>query len=86
MRPLKRKRNFALAVILISLTILSTSCRSLPEERTDPIKIEWPTPPHPAGQVWVKDGMVYMPLDYWLQLIEYIVDVDAIRQKIEIIE
>lgn len=86
MLQLKRKRNFILAVILISLVILLISCRSLPEEKTDPIEIEWPTPPNPAGQVWVKDGTVYMPLEYWLLIVEYIVDVDAVRQKIKIIE
>ena len=67
--------------------LLLTSCQSSPVEvEPIPIEIEWPTPPDPPNQVGIKDGIVYMPLDYWISLIEYVVDVERVRQTYEALE
>jgi len=34
----------------------------------------------------MQDGMVYVPLDFWIQLAEYIVDVERVRQTVEAVK
>lgn len=77
----KRKRKYILAVILISLIILLISCQTNPPV-VEPVKIDlvFPVFPTPQG-VTMTDGIVSMPLDYWLLITEYKIDVDAVKQK-----
>ena len=83
----RKKRNCVPVLILIALTLLLTSCQSSPVEvEPIPIEIEWPYPPDPTGIVWMKDGIAYMPLEYWLQLAEYVVDVERVRRTYETLE
>ncbi len=87
MRRQRKKRSCVPVLILISLTLLLASCQSSPVEvEPIPIEIEWPYPPDPVGQVQMRDGIIYMPLEYWLQLAEYVVDVERVRRTYETLE
>lgn len=68
------------------MTALLMSCQTLPPEivtvieyRDRPIpEINWPQFPDPKGIVKQNaDGSVSMPLDYWLKLTKYVIDVEA---------
>lgn len=43
--------------------------------------LEFPTPPDPAGFVTVEDDSVIVDIEWWIQLAEYMVDVDATRKR-----
>jgi hypothetical protein len=69
---------------------LSISCQSSPEVVT---KIEtvvppltFPTPPDPVGFVEVdpETGDVIVEVEWWVQLAEYMVDVDTARRQYEL--
>ena len=55
----------------------------------EPVKIDlvFPVFPEPAGQATYDDetGIVSMPLDYWLQIAEYAIEVDEVKQKYNIL-
>ncbi len=62
------------------------SCQTSPEviEKTaPPPPIEWPTPPDPQGYIEVsEDGeTVYVDTELWVQIAEYMVDVQAVKEK-----
>ena len=71
-----------LAAILLGLTLLSSCCTTCP--KVVPPALSWPAFPDPAGKVTrTADGEITMPLDYWLAISMYAVDVDAIRKIVE---
>ena len=75
-------RNCVVALILIILV----SCQSLPiEEELVLAEIEWPRPPDPV-QIGIRDSVVYMPLDFWILVVEYIIDVEELRKTYEAME
>lgn len=53
------------------------------EKTSPPPKIEFPNVPDPEGEVEVIEDYVKVTIDYWIRLAEYMVDVDAVRQKYE---
>jgi len=61
------------------------SCGTCPEtpEPIEPlkIKIEWPAFPLP-GEVTMAEGVVSMPLDYWLLIAEYKIEIDRLHKII----
>lgn len=50
------------------------------------VPVEWPTFPDPAGQVTLAEGVVSMPLDYWLAVARYAVEVERVRGVLEAVE
>ena len=65
--------------------LLSMSCGTCPEspKPIEPlkIKIEWPIFP-PPDQVTMAEGVVSMPLDYWLLIAEYKIEIDRLHKII----
>ena len=57
------------------------SCQSCPEP-IEPVKLDldFPVFPTPSG-VTMTDNIVSMPLDYWLLITDYAIDVDAVKKK-----
>ena len=53
----------------------------------EPVKIDldFPVFPTPAG-VTMADNIVSMPLDYWLLITDFAIDVDAVRKIYELKE
>jgi len=53
----------------------------------EPVKIDlvFPVFPEPAGQATYNDdtGIVSMPLDYWLLITDYKIDVNGVKNKYE---
>lgn len=43
--------------------------------------LNFPTPPDPAGFVTVEDNSVVVDIEWWIQLAEYMIDVDAVRKQ-----
>jgi hypothetical protein len=70
-----------MVLMLGALMLLSVSCRTSPAPEIEPIKIplDWPAFP-PPNEVVMAEGMVSMPLDYWLQITEYVVDIERLRK------
>lgn len=65
--------------MLISLLLLSISCQTRPAT-VEPVSVEinFPVFPNPAGNVTLHpDGTVSMPLEYWLKIAEYKLEVDT---------
>lgn len=83
MKKPRRGKTVCIVVLMLSaLTLLSVSCRTCPETpEIEPLKIplSWPTWPTP-DEVSMEDGVVSMPLEYWLQVTEYVIEVDRIRK------
>jgi len=83
--PRKKRTVCIMALMMIALMLLSMSCGTCPEtpEPIEPlkIKIEWPVFP-PPDQVTMEEGIVSMPLDYWLRITEYVIDVDRLHKII----
>lgn len=86
--------KFQLAILLLILLVVSTSCQTCPpsaapieviEYRDRPMPVvNWPTFPDPEGQVErMPDGRIVMTLTYWLAVTRYVIDAEA---GIEIIE
>ena len=75
-----------MALIVINLMLLLGSCGTFPEapEPIEPlkIKIEWPTIPPPNEVYMTVDGVVSMPLTYWLRIVEYVIDVERLHKII----
>lgn len=62
----------------LALVLALAGCKTVPAPRPSPVvKITWPTFPSPAGKVTIKDGMVTMSAEYWLEIYGYVVDVEA---------
>jgi len=87
----RRNRNAKSAIILILLTALMPlliSCQSSPEVVTETETVvpplEFPTPPDPQGFVTVEGEEVIVDIEWWVQLAEYMVDVDAVRKRYEL--
>jgi hypothetical protein len=80
-------------VTLIGLTLLLASCLTSPKPTLPSIGLDWPALPDPTGKVLYIDeetcgvagGMVVMPLEYWLALGRYVVDVERVRKQVEIL-
>ena len=84
---LRRKRTVCIMALIVSvLMLLSTSCGTCPETPApiEPlkIKVEWPTIPPPEEVYMTADGIVSMPLAYWLRIIEYMIDVERLHKII----
>lgn len=61
--------------------LLCASCASCPDVAAPPI--DWPVwPAIPEGLI-MKDGMVVVPLDYWLAVVEYAVSVRRVQDSLE---
>ena len=78
----KRKTVCKLVMILLILTTLLISCKTLPNTVVNPIQIEteFPSPYDENGKAIVtfeNDGNVKMPLWYWLKITEYVIDVET---------
>ncbi len=65
--------------------LLSISCRTTPTPAVE-IAIDWPVFPNPRGVVSLDDGIVSMPLDYWLLVTGYEISVREVRGRIEAAE
>ena len=82
---MKRKfKGFGLVLIANVLTLQLISCATgttAPDQVG--LVIEWPNFPDPEGLVEMQDGVVTMPLDYWLQVAEYVVAVRRARAQVE---
>ncbi len=63
--------------------LLSISCRTAPTPAVVEITIDWPAFPNPRGIVSLDDGIVSMPLDYWLLVTGYEISVREVRGRIE---
>jgi len=46
--------------------------------------LEFPSPPDPQGFVNVEGEEVIVDIEWWVQLAEYMVDVDATRKRYEL--
>ena len=83
-RKLKIKLLFVVGIALPILTIPLTSCRSCP--RND---LFWTDPPSPIvdGESVVKHDPekqeVIMPDWYWFNLMDYIIDTEANKEKLK---
>jgi len=67
-----------LAALMLSVSLLAlTSCVHCPP--TVEIPLEWPDFPPPPDTVAMDDGVVSMPLEYWLEVAAYAVAVDRVR-------
>ncbi|MCP4159102.1 MAG: hypothetical protein GY760_03430 [Deltaproteobacteria bacterium] len=86
MKREKRNRKLGLAVKVIMLVLLLTSCASSPVKIKVvlPPEIKFPVPPDPVGVEYSEDGeIVYVPYELWLKIADYYIDVDAVRQLYE---
>jgi len=45
--------------------------------------ITWPELPDPSKYVTMANGVVSMPLSYWMDLTRYIIDMEAAREIVE---
>jgi len=70
------------AAMLTVLLLLWGCCTTSPVVCPDPPPVQWPTWPDPVGKASLADGVVSMPLDYWLAVARYAVDVEAVRKII----
>lgn len=80
MRHRKRRKNCGLVLLVIALMLLVGSCQTCPPE-IEPAKIQIDWPAVPAGDAVLTDDdvTVAIPLDYWLKLVEYFIEVDGIH-------
>lgn len=87
----KRSDRYASKLTLaIALALLLTSCASSPEtvtvvETVAPPPITFPTFPYPDGFVTVSDDgeTVILDTEYWIQIAEYAIDVNAAQRQYE---
>lgn len=84
LRALKR------AILSIACALALTSCAtspSVPEPLPPPVSLPlaWPILPPPPDSLSLDDAetTVLVPLDYWLEIVEYIRRVDAIRRQLD---
>ncbi len=76
------RTRWQLALMLSVLTLLSACCTTSPVVGPSLPALEWPAFPAPDG-VTLADGVVSMPLDYWLGIARYAVDVERVREIID---
>lgn len=79
-----RRRCAKAAILPIALALLLTSCVTQPDAQIEyvlPPALEWPIFPDPTGHVEVIDSGLLVDFDYWVRIADYVVDVDALRQK-----
>lgn len=76
-----------LAVLPIVLALALTSCATCPSALEPPasLPLAWPILPPPPDSLGLDDAetTVLVPLDYWLDIVEYIRRVDAIRRQLD---
>ncbi|MFW6313672.1 MAG: hypothetical protein ACOC2N_07295 [Spirochaetota bacterium] len=82
-------------MIAIALTLLSTSCETAPDpvEPVPPptIDLDWPDFPDPddaqlleTGETVTVDGStVVVPLDWWLAMTDYVIEIRRVREQLE---
>lgn len=80
-RALKR------ALLSIACALALTSCATSPSVPEPPVSLPlaWPILPPPPDSLGLDDAetTVLVPLDYWLDIVEYIRRVDAIRRQLD---
>lgn len=72
--------------------LLLASCQTSPRV-TPSIGLDWPELPDPEGQVFylneaqseIPGGIIVMCPEYWLALGRYIVDVERVREQVQIL-
>ena len=87
---MKRRKKSVQKILMIILIIVLGSCITVTKNVPvpDPVSvlsdsIVWPAFPDPEGIVTYQDGVVSMPLDFWLEITDYVIDVDNIIDDIE---
>jgi len=76
-----------LAVLIVSVLLLPlASCVHSPVPAAI-IPVEWPEFPDPGDHVQLlADGIVAMPLTYWIAIVTYVVEIQRIREIMEVEE
>lgn len=81
LRALKR------ALLSIVCALALTSCATSPSVPEPPVNLPlaWPILPPPPDSLSLDDAetTVLVPIDYWLEIVEYIRRVDAIRRQLD---
>ena len=72
-------KKYPPALSLIVLLALLTSCRTLPESvpPVAPVIIDWPVFPDPVNQITLDGETVKMSADYWLKIVQYVIDTET---------
>ena len=87
MRRTRKSAIYKAAVIASVSIALLTFCQTTEAEAPiDPVEIraDFPTFPDPEGYVELTEGgEVVMPLEYWMKITEYVIDVRAVEQTIK---
>lgn len=84
MRWNRTLRGFGRALPLIVSALLWTSCKTCPPA-PEPLPVSWPSlaPPPQTGIELAPDGRLLVPLDYWLEVVGYIRELDLVRASLE---
>jgi hypothetical protein len=69
-------------------SLLLISCKTAPGPVNSPVPLvlEWPQFPNPAGKAFLEGDFVVMPLEYWLDIADYKVEMDRVRQILEAVQ
>ncbi len=86
--PRNKKKICIMATILAILTTALVSCKSAQqksaqEQKTIQIEAQFPNPFDENGKAIVtleNNGIVTMPLWYWLKITDYVIDVEANKE------
>lgn len=82
----RKKKRLIRALLTIASLPLLASCRTLPEPEPEPVPVEvvWPVFPDPMGKVSRSpDGVVMMPTEYWLEITNYVIEVERAKALIK---
>jgi len=87
MKQYGKRLLLTLALLTSASMLLWTSCKTWPPapspEQTP--SVSWPIFPDPTGQVEkLPDGRVAVTFDLWLALTRYAVDVEAVREVLDV--
>lgn len=91
LEPIEKNLKYAvMLILLIGLAMLLTRCQTSPDpvvvyRTAPPPALEFPIVPDPEGFVDYDDdsGKILVDYEYWVQLAEYMIDVEATREKYE---
>ena len=76
--------RIALAALLCAVICALAGCKTCPPRPSPaPVVITWPTLPDPVGKVEFKDGKAIVDGEYWLAVVQYIVDMEHARDLVE---
>lgn len=88
---MKTIKIFFICIALLLLgffAMLFASCSSTPAATIEPLAlVEFPVFPNPIGRVSFDDATntVLVPLDFWGDILEYKLQVDALKAKIQLV-